>query len=145
MSLTDHPPIQKIIYDSQTQQLSSTEDPFYTEYYRTSLENSRTTSTNSPYKLSAADMPPTSFWAVGAKKGFVPQIRTVPRSSLGGRNPNAKTVPKTKVADPTAKPAPKTMASESSPTAGADAALEALKNSLASEDARKRGNTLVIW
>jgi hypothetical protein len=47
----------------------------------------------------------------------------------------------TKTVDPPVKAKPTTNQLNNSPIAGADAALAALKNSLASEDARKKDNT----
>jgi hypothetical protein len=66
------------------------------------------------------------------RRKFTPQIRTVTTDSNG----TVKAVKYHNNAPPTTK-------SAASPIAGADAALDALKNSLATENARKLENTYV--
>jgi hypothetical protein len=122
-------PSQRLEYDSKTHELSTTEDSTHTEYYRTtfdSLPNDRS---------SAISMPGTSFFGFKSKPTY--KIRTEvslvnPYAAVGTNVP--RTITRTKPAANPSKPAPPA-------TAGADAALENLKNSLEQEKARKLENT----
>jgi len=70
-----------------------------------------------------------------SKRTFVPQnIRTVKNGVTISQTMS------TPVKSPPKNPTPKSPTPDTSPTEGVDAALAALKSSLASEDARKKDN-----
>lgn len=124
LSLGEHPSLQ---YGSKVQHLSTSDDQFIHELYQTSdsdseSQNSTTSSipSNKTKGMKVNSKPRGQFLAMFAPKSFIPSNKSPTNSTAKSSSMS------TNIA---------------SATAGTDAALAALQNSLASENQKKRENT----
>lgn len=120
-------PSQRLSYGSKTQHLSSSFDPFEHEYYRTAMPP--------PTTQSSARAPHSVFNYLGKGRGTNFQPKAAPKTGSKAAvlaAATSHTSKSTTSGDGTA---------DMSAIAGGDAALAALKTSLASETARKKDNT----
>jgi RNA polymerase II elongation factor ELL len=136
--LTSQPNNQILHYGTKVQPLSTSADPLTREVYRSSTSNSDPESSSISNSDNMARLP------ANPKKG-VTKVQQTPHpqflAMLGAKSLTMKKPTATSPAKATPKSIAASITKTSSLTAGTDAALAQLQSSMASENAKKAGNT----